>query len=73
MSKFTKLCLEISAKESKYESHQADSETRLRRSDNVGDDDEEEDRIHHPFISKPAPVMPPIFGGGGVVDVGSPW
>lgn len=65
LSKFTKLCLEISAKESKYESHQADSETRLRRSDNEGDDDEEEDRIHHPFISKPAPVMPPIFGGGG--------
>lgn len=62
LSKFTKLCLEISAKESQYEDHQADSETKLRRSE---DEDEDEEKIHHPFISKPAPIMPPVFGGAG--------
>ena len=58
LSKFTKLCLEISAKESKYESHVVDNA--VRSSD-------EEDTIHHPFISKPAPMMPhTAFGRGHV-------
>jgi len=53
ISKYTKLCLEISAKESIYENHVVD---------HPPSEEEDESNIHHPFISKPAPMMPPSLG-----------
>ena len=62
LNKYMKLCQEVSAKESIYEDHVVDSKA---------SSDEEDDRIiNHPFISKPAPIVPPVSFSSRIPMVG---